>query len=212
MKKFELGFAFAGSIMTIIFLTLTNYLTSPQYLWFIYPAFVLLLWPIGLYCTRKGKHKLLSFLHSALIITFLISENVLFSPEYPWVLYAIYPILWWPILASLGSRAKLMTTAWVGSISIILYYLVLNIFLAPGYPWVIYPAFVVLWWPLSLYHAQKKTYFKYSLHATFLITVFFILVNFVSSPHTIWAVYPIFCVLWWPLSMYYFVHKRRMLN
>lgn len=196
--------------MSIIFFMLVNYLTSPQYLWFVYPSFVLLLWPVGLYCMKKGKHKLLSLLYSAIIIIFLITENVLYSPEYPWVLYAIYPILWWPILLILGSRAKRMTTAWIGSISIILYYLALNAFLSPGYPWVIYPAFVVLWWPLSLYHAQKKTYYKFSLHASFLIIVFFSLVNFVSSPHTIWAVYPIFCVLWWPLSMYYFVYKRSM--
>lgn len=208
MKKFDLGFVAAGATMTIIFLLLVNYLTSPDYPWFLYPFFVLLLCIIGIYCFKKGKHKLLSILSSAIVMMFLIRENVLYTPEYPWVLYAIYPILWWPILVSLGEYAKTMTIAWVGSSSIILYYLILNIFLSPGYLWVIYPAFVVLWWPLSLYHARKKTYFKYSLHASFLIIVFFILVNLISSPHTIWAVYPIFCVLWWPLSMYYFVYKQ----
>ncbi|TQR20317.1 hypothetical protein [Psychrobacillus vulpis] len=210
MKKLDVGFTAAGATMTIIFLLLVNYLTSPSYPWFLYPFFVLLLSVIGLYCAKKGKHKLLSVLYSAIIIVFLITENVLYTPQYPWFLYATFPILWWPILVFLGTRAKMMTTAWIGSMSIILYYLILNTFLSPGYPWVIYPAFVVLWWPLALYHAQKKTYFKFSIHASILIIVFFILVNFISSPQTIWAVYPIFCVLWWPLSMYYFVFKRRM--
>lgn len=212
MKKFDIGFVAAGAMMTIIFLLLINYLTSPSYPWFLYPFFVLLLCVIGIYCSKKGKHKLLSILYSAIIIVFLITENVLYMPQYPWVLYAIFPILWWPILVSLGNRVKSMTIAWIGSISIIIYYLILNIYLSPGYLWVIYPAFVVLWWPLSLYHALKKTYFEFSLQASLLIIAFFILVNFISSPNTIWAVYPIFCVLWWPLSMYYFVFKRRMEN
>lgn len=212
MKKFDIGFATTGAIMTIIFLLLVNYLTSPGYPWFLYPFFVLLLSIVGIYCSKKGKHKLLSILYSAILIVFLITENVLYSPGYPWFLYAIFPILWWPILVCLGEWAKMMTIAWSGSISVILYYLILNTFLSPGYPWVIYPAFAVLWWPLSLYHAQKRTYFKFSLHASFLLIVFFSVVNFISSPHTIWAVFPIFCVLWWPLSMYYFVYKKRIEN
>ncbi|MBS4190617.1 hypothetical protein KHA94_10525 [Bacillus sp. FJAT-49705] len=210
MKKFDTGFALAGSVMSIIFIMLTNYLTSPNYPWFIYPSVSLLLWPIGVYCAKKKKHKLFSVLCCMLIIVFLIAENLIESPNYPWSLYAIYPIIWWPILVSLGKKkAGTMTVAWIGSLSIILYYSILNVTLSPGYPWAIYPAFVLLWWPLTLYHAQKKTYFEYSIHASLLVILFFIIVNIVSTPNIIWAVYPIFCVLWWPLSMYYFVYKRR---
>ncbi|MFF2448809.1 hypothetical protein ACFVSW_17095 [Neobacillus sp. NPDC058068] len=212
MKKYDEGFAVAGSVMTMVFFILVNYLTSPHYPWFIYPSFVLLLWPIGLYCVRKGKHKHLAISYSALILAFLTVENYLNSPNYSWSIYAIYPIFWWPILTFLEKRALTMTVALVGSISIILYYSILNVVLSPGYPWVIYPAFVVLWWPLALYHAKKKTFFEFSIHASLLIGVFFISVNVISTPDTIWAVYPIFCVLWWPLSMYYFVYKRKLIK
>lgn len=212
MKKYDVGFAAAGSIMSILFFMIVNYITSTEYLWFIYPSLALLLWPIGLYCAKHGKHTFFSIVCSGLIILFLISENVIHSPAHPWSLYTIFPILWWPILIILGKRAKTMSVAWVGSISIILYYLILNILISPGYPWAIYPAFVVLWWPLSLYHKLKKTYFTFSVHASLLIILFFVTVNAVSSPNTIWAVYPIFCVLWWPLSMYYFVYKKRRVN
>ena len=99
-----------------------------------------------------------------------------------------------------------------GSTLIILYYVLLNLLLSPGYPWSIYPIFVVLWWPLSLYHVRKRTYFKFSLYASLLLIVFFITVNAVSSPTVIWAVYPIFCVLWWPLSMYYFYYRRKTIS
>lgn len=209
MNKFNTGFALAGSIMSIIFFILVNYLTSPQHVWFIYPALALLLWPIGVYCSKNKKQKLFSILSSTLIILFLIAENMIDSPDYPWSLYAIYPIIWWPIIISLGKKGGTMTVAWIGSLSIILYYSILNVTLAPGYLWMIYPAFVVLWWPLSLYHARKKSYFEFSIQASFLIILFFTIVNIISSPNTIWAVYPIFAVLWWPLSMYYFVYKRK---
>jgi len=210
MKKFDIGFTVAGSVMSIVFLMLVNFLTNPHYPWFIYPTFVLLLWPIGLYCVKNGKHKQLSLTYSALIIAFLTVENYINSPQYPWSIYAIYPIFWWPILVHLEKRARTMTVALAGSISIILYYSILNVLLSPAYPWVIYPAFVVLWWPLAIFHTKKKTFFEFSIHASLLISIFFICVNVISTPDTIWAVYPIFCVLWWPLSMYYFVFKRKL--
>lgn len=209
MKKYDAGFAFAGSLMTIVFLILVNLLTSSHYFWFIYPTFALLFWPIGLYCAKRGKFQLLSILYSTLIIAFLIFENIKDSPEHPWALYAILPILWWPILMVLKEKAKTMTTALIGSSSIILYYLILNILLSPQFPWAIFPTFAVLWWPLALYHARKKTFVAFSVYASLLISVFFIIVNIITSPQTIWAIYPIFAVLWWPLSMYYFVYKRK---
>lgn len=194
--------------MTIVFLTVVNIITSPGYSWFIYPGFAVAFLTIGLYSMKHRMHKQLAISYSVLIIVFLLVTNYLNTPDYPWFLYAVFPIIWWPILVHLGEKAGSMKVAVIGSSSIILYYAILNILLAPGYPWAIYPAFVVLWWPLSIYHAGKRAYFMFSVHASLLITVFFITVNWVSSPTAIWAVYPIFVVLWWPLSMYYFVHKR----
>ena len=42
-----------------------------------------------------------------------------------------------------------------------------------------------------------------------LSAAFFIWLNFATTPQVIWAVYPIFAVLWWPLAIYYFVYKPR---
>ncbi|MFB6467451.1 hypothetical protein ACE38V_11650 [Cytobacillus sp. Hz8] len=209
MKNYNLGFAVAGSIMTIVFLIIVNLITSSMYLWFFYPMFAILFWPIGVYCARKGRFELLSLLYSLLIIGFLVIENIVYSPEHPWSLYTILPILWWPILMYLKEYARTLTTAIIGSISIILYYTILNMAISPEFPWAIFPAFAVLWWPLSLYHARKKTFVAFSVSASLFISIFFIIVNAVTTPNDIWAVYPIFTILWWPLSMYYFVYKRK---
>ncbi|MEF7496202.1 hypothetical protein V4V34_16755 [Lysinibacillus sphaericus] len=209
MKNF-INFSLAGSIMTMIFLGIVNFTTSPQTMWFIYPCLLLLLWPITIICMYKKMYKQYSIICSTMIIVFLIIENYIYTPDHPWFIYAIYPIVWWPILMYLDEKAKTLKIALIGCASTIIYYALVNIILSPQYPWAIYPAFLVIWWPLALYHAQRKTFVAFSVTATLLISIFFIIVNIVSSPGVIWAIYPIFVTLWWPLSMYFYVYKRRI--
>lgn len=203
-----LGFSLAGSMMWIIFLIAVNMITSPHTLWFIYPCFFLLFWPASIHFAYKKQYTQYAFFGSTVLILFFITENLLNSPGHLWFLYVIYPILWWPISAKLGRRLGLVSVAMTGAAITILYYGLLNVILSPGYPWFIYPTFAILWWPLAIYHGKRKTFFPLSIYASLLISVFFITVNVVSSPETIWAVYPIFGVLWWPLSMYFYVYRK----
>lgn len=207
--KHYIGFATAGSIMTMIFLAISNYLTTPDTIWFIYPCLLLLLWPTTMYVVIRKTYKSYSVFCSLMFISLLVFENYKDSPDVPWFLYAVYPIIWWPVFMYLGRKAALMRVALIGSLCTIIYYVLLNIILSPQYPWALYPAFLVIWWPLSLYHGKKKTFVSFSIQAAILISIFFIVVNAVSSPNTIWAIYPIFGVLWWPLSMYFYVYRRR---
>jgi hypothetical protein len=48
LKIDNVGFVVAGSVMTILFLIMVNLITSFQHLWFIYPAFALLLSLLGI--------------------------------------------------------------------------------------------------------------------------------------------------------------------
>lgn len=210
MKRHESLFLFLGSGLTIAFLIVVNFLTNTSYPWFIYPVFALLLFPIGLYCIFEKKHTLFSVIGSIVILTHLIAANYINTPNYPWFLYAIGPIVLWPVLSFLGNRNKNLFVASVISMLFILYYGTMNIYLSSAYPWSIFPSFAILWWPLSLYHVKRKTYFAFSINATLLISLFFISVNVFFSPGTIWSIYPIFTVLWWPLSMYYYSYKRKV--
>jgi len=208
MNQYSLRFATVASIVCILFLITVNFLTSPQIIWFFRPAFAIILWPISLYSSQKKQEKLFSIIVSLILIGYLFIENYT-NTDYPWFLYAAYPIIWWPILVSLGKYAKLFSISIVGSMCTILYYSFLNIYLSPQYPWAIYPAFAVLWWPLSIYYVKTKRYFEFSIVASLFISIFFITVNIVSTPFIIWAVYPIFAVIWWPLSMYFYSYKRK---
>ncbi len=106
MKKYDVGFVVAGSVMTIIFLMLVNYLTSFQHLWFIYPAFALLLSLFGILFIQNKKLAVLSILSSMLMMIFLFVQNYLYTPNHPWFLYAVAPIVIWPILTLLGKTCK----------------------------------------------------------------------------------------------------------
>ena len=167
-----INFSIAGSLMTMIFLGIVNYTTSPQTAWFIYPCLLLLLWPITLFFMLKKMYKPYSLICSAMIIAFLIIENYLYSPEHLWFIYAIYPIIWWPILMYLDEKAKTLKIALIGCATTIIYYSLLNTILSHPYPWAIYPAFLVMWWPLALYHAQRKTFVAFSVTATVLSVSF----------------------------------------
>lgn len=211
-EKNRLNAATAGTALMIAFLMFVNYLTSPHVIWFLYPSLVLLLLTMSLSLWKKKQPKLLSLLSSTIIILFFIINNMLYSPEHPWFLYAMFPVLWWPIVLYSGNYAKTMQFALIGSGITILYYTLLNVFLSPQYPWFIYPAFAVLWWPIGLYFGTNKKFFALSIVGSSLIIIFFIAVNAFSSPETVWAVYPIFSVIWWPLSLYYFSFKKSKVN
>lgn len=205
----KITFATIGSAMSILFLIIVNYLTSPGHLWFLYPSYVIILWPMSLYFLSKNQYKFFALFVGIVTIFFLVAANYTNESDHPWFLYAIFPIILWVILAFLGKNSKKLSVAFIGSASTILYYSVLNYYLSPGYPWAIYPAYVVLWWPILLYFIRAKKYFGLSLFGTLLTSIFFIVVSVVSTPNVIWEVYPIFAILWWPLSMYFYGAEKK---
>lgn len=213
MSKGLIGFSLIGSVMTIAFLWIVNLLTSPDTMWFITPSFFLILWPcVLLFVYHRRKYKQYSLLGSLLVAAYFVVINYLYSPEILWFLFAVYPVIWWPIATYAGRRASTLRFALIAALCTIGYYGLLNLLMFPQYPWVIYPAYAVLWWPISLYYARQKDYFMMSITGSLVTILFLIIVNIVSSPQTIWAVYPTFGILWWPLSMYYFSYRKSKTN
>lgn len=211
MKKVVIDFISLGSLMTGIFLFIVNMITTPHTIWFIYPCIFLLLWPGMLYFAYRNQLKTYSVITSFVIILTLFIINMMQTPDILWFLYPAYPIIWWPILIYLGRRAGEFSVSLTGAIVTIIYYGLLNMIISPEYVWFIYPSFAVIWWPLTIYHVKRKSFVSYSVWASVLISLFFITVNMVTTPNEIWAIYPIFSILWWPLSMYFFVYKRKQI-
>ena len=195
------GFALIGSVMTAVFLVIVNLQNTPGHPWFLYAVYPLLLWPAVVYFTRRGKHKGLSIAGSILTIAYLIAVNILTSPGHLWYFYACYPLLWWPVAVHLGRKAGTIAFAWIACIATIGYYAAANLLLSPGFPWAICPAFVVLWWPLSMAFARKRAWIGYSIAMSLLTILFLFALNIASSQGYLWAAYPAYAILWWPLTM-----------
>ena len=94
-----------------------------------------------------------------------------------------------------------------GSLLISALMIFINLYYSPYTIWFVYPVFAVIWWPLSLFfvwYKRKKGIkmgFPYSLAGAALIIALTIFINAYYTPGTIWCVYPIFGVIWWPVAM-----------
>jgi hypothetical protein len=203
------SFSVVGSIITILFFIFINFSTSKGYLWFIYPAFAVLWWPLSVFFASKGKIKSFSVAGSLLLMAFLITDNIMFSPMFPWVIFTILPVFWWPVTVLLGRRAASFGFASVSFFITMLYYGLLNFYMFPAHPWLIYIAYALIWWPLTQFFMKRKQLFAYSVVEALITIIFFMAVNLITTPHNSWFIYPSFTVLWWPLSIYFFVFKKK---
>ncbi len=262
LKKYKL-YSVVSSLYMTAFLALVNLLTSPFYIWFYYPAFVIAWWPLSMFFAKKYS-KPYSVVMSIIIIGFLALINFMHTPDKLWFHQTIFFVVWWPVVTLLGKRAKTLAFAIVSAVVIIGYAVLFYYLKTPGiHPWYLYVIFPVVWWPvcvgfkkhiykinfliisivlfliyygalnllfspgyfwsaylvypaiwagMGMFFGPRKMYFGMSVCAAVVTIAFFIIVNHMTSPHTIWFVYPAFGILWWPLSMYYYKERKKINN
>ncbi len=197
-----------GCLSIVAFSVVTNLTTSPSHIWFIYPSFAAIWWPLSAFLLKPRTAKIYSAVSALIILAFFAVDNYINSPDCPWMLFTIYPLLLWPVCVSLGRRALMLPTVIGLTVTGIVYYAVLNVFVFTGFPWIIFPIYALLWWPLSAAFAKRGHAMMFSVCGTLLSAALFIAINVISSPQILWAVYPIFLLAWWPLATYYFCYKR----
>ena len=146
---------------------------------------------------------------SLLLLFTLVMNNFLYSSTYYWFYYPLFPIIWFWVIIIFFKQIKSIWFAWISVLTGISYYLILNIFLSPGYPWFIYPAFALIWWPLSMNYYKTGKHLHFALLGSSLIITLMVLINLTTSPAILWCFFPIFAVLWWPLSISFFIYKLR---
>ncbi len=153
-RRFRIAVVYSALI--ILSLLLLNLLSSPRYLWCVYPAFGVLWWPLSAYFA--GREQPLEF---ALCGAALVSATAFFGylissfGHHPWFLYPALGVFWWP-LSVWGARAGARRFASTAAQYIILTVLVVNLITSPGFWWWIYPSVCVVWWPIIL-HLTRLT-------------------------------------------------------
>lgn len=201
-------FSIAGFIVLAVFFMITNLVVSPAVVWFYDAIFVAAWWPLSVLLAKPGTIKAYSIFGALVILAYLSFKNFTETPLIPWALLTYFPVLAWPASVLLGRRLGKLNTAITGCAAGIVYYTALNITLFPGFPWAIFPAYALLWWPLAIALGKRERMLPFSIISAALTAVLFIVINAITTPGTIWAVYPIFVLAWWPLAIYYFVWRR----
>jgi len=202
-------FAVIGFLLLSASAAVVNYSATPGDLWFYYVVFAASFWPLSVFLGGPNTNKAYSVLGALYIFAFCAADNLLHVPGTLWVLFTVYPLLLWPACVFLGEKVCKASVATVLAGAGILYYALLNVFLFPGFPWALCTAYALLWWPLGVAFAGRGQSLLFAVCGAALSSAFFIWLNLAASPHVIWAVYPIFALVWWPLAIYYFVHKPR---
>lgn len=108
---------------------------------------------------------------------------------------------------------SLVFSIW-GAILIIALSVFINFYYTPHTIWFVYPAFAVFWWPMAMcfeWYRKKNDVsvgFPFSVCSSVLIIGLMLFINIYYTPKTIWFVYPIFALIWWPLAMFF--HNLRL--
>jgi hypothetical protein len=211
-RNASIWFFVSGLAVTAVFLSSILWFPVLKTSWFCQIAFLSVSSLFITYLCMKRRYSSTLILGSVLTLAYLFLNNILYTPEHLWFLYTLFPIVWLWIMILMPKQAKTFLFALFSSVTGICYYAVLNLLMSPGYPWAIFPSFALLWWPLSIYYARTKKHFLFSVLGSILLTVFFIVTNLISGTSILWCVFPIFAVLWWPLSIYYFIYKRKKMK
>ena len=143
-NKISLSFAITGTLFIISFFIFINWFTSPGFPWSIFPIFVVLWWPLSVYCVTKKKLTLFSFIGTFLITLLLFLTDFITSKQIVWAYYVFYPILFWPIGIILKKYYRDIRLHTMALILILAYYVFINIFISSGYPWSLFIALEII--------------------------------------------------------------------
>lgn len=190
------------SLTVVATVVTVNLLTSPGFLWFVFPVFGILWWPLAAYFTGRKQPFLFSVCGTLLIAGLLLFTYLLTSPgAHPWFVYPVLGVLWWPMSAYFAGRKQPLPYALSGFALIAALFLALYLFASPSaHPWYLYPLLAALWWPLSVWGTQKGAR-AFSVAGGLAVILTLLAINLVASPSFWWWVYPAFFTLWWPVSV-----------
>jgi len=202
MKKNQTAFAAAGALLTAVFFGIANYILTPGVVWFIYPLYAVLWWPLGVSLCGRKKYLAFSVAGSLATIAFLAATNYVTSPGTLWFVHAIPPLLCWPLGVYFKQKLRSLGAALALGAAIIAYYVTLNLMLTPGYFWAVYPIYAVLWWPMSVYFNQRGKYREMSVAGSVITIAFLIIINLQHDAYP-WALYACYPLVWWPLAVFF---------
>lgn len=140
------------------------------------------------------------YISGGIILSLIVLNRM--TSSYPWSMFPIFGILWWPLSAYFAGRHEPLHFAVYGTALLFALFLFTYLFSSPGaHPWFFYPMLGVFWWPLSVWGSMVGAK-RFSVTATLYIALTLLVINLLTSPTAWWWQYPAVCVLWWPAAIY----------
>ena len=191
------------SPMIILTAAVINLLTSPGYLWCIYPVLGVLWWPLSAYYAgRKQPLRYALWGMALLAALFWLTYRISSPGAHPWFIYPLLVAGWWP-LSVWGSQKGARAYSAAASLYCIFTVLVINLLTAPDFWWWVYPAFFVLWWPLSVRLGERAKRMSFAILSAAAAFVFLVLMHRIQSPHALpWYLFALLPLAWWPIGKY----------
>ena len=190
------------SLAIIAMVVTINLLTSPGFLWCIFPVFGILWWPMSVYFAGKRRPLAYSLCGTALLIGLFVGTYLVASPgAHPWFLYPVLGVIWWPVSVYFARKKQPLLFSVIGFLLLAALFIGLYLFVSPhAHPWFLYPLLGIVWWPLSVWGAKQGAR-AFSVAGGLTVILSLLVVNLVASPGFWWWVYPAFFTLWWPVSV-----------
>lgn len=202
MKNNRLAFSAAGSLLLIAMFVTINLLTSPGFIWSVFPSFSVLWWPLSIFSYEKKSAILFAILGFVMSAVFFITVNIMTSPGFPWSMFPIFAILWWPIGIFCYRRKSALLTSIIITSIVSFFFIAVNLITSAGFLWSIFPIICMLWWPISVYCSIKKNYKLFSLLGSLLIATLFLTIDLSTTTGLTWSYYVLLPLFVWPACMY----------
>jgi hypothetical protein len=99
----SLAFSIWGAILIIGLVLFVNLYYTPHFLWFVFPTFAILWWPMALFFSwlKISKEISTGFAFSVcgflLIMGLLLFCNFYLTPHFIWFVYPAFAVFWWPL-------------------------------------------------------------------------------------------------------------------
>jgi hypothetical protein len=99
----SLAFSVWGAILIIGLFLFINFYYTPSFIWFVFPTFAILWWPMAMYFRwlKMNKEISIGFPFSVcsflLILGLLLFCNFYLTPRFIWFVYPAFAVLWWPL-------------------------------------------------------------------------------------------------------------------
>lgn len=101
---FSLAFSIWGGIIITALFIFINLYYSPKAIWFVFPVFAVIWWPMSMYFRWRSKKRdrSMAFPYAVagflLITALFLFTNFYYSPHAIWFVYPVFATIWWPIM------------------------------------------------------------------------------------------------------------------